>query len=283
MGQQLKHQKRRNVGLVYEVLVREVTAAVIAEDRDRAARATNIIQEHLAPGTLLGEELIVHQSAIGHRGCGSSTARRIVDELRAAGIRLSTKRERRDRAKTGLIHEINRSLGKDCFDRHRIPDYTAHASIGLVLGKGLGQRLDEGMELVRVEEALVSWLAASPSAAVPFDRDATTLAYRNAIRVFEEEIGQELTGPQRELLRERVRTDLGGNPAPLTRLYGRQRSELLKFFEGSRSDEAIVADEQMRDRLQETIVELRSPAGPPDEQALERLMLMHEIRRHIES
>ena len=281
MGNQLKHNKRRNVGLAYEMLVREVSAAAVTGDRRRAAQAAEILARHMGPGSSLGEELSVHQRVLESRGCSPTAARRIVDELRAAGIRLTARSEQRDRAKTAMIHEMNRALGPSIWD-HRIPDYKAHASIGMVLSRGLGRRVDEGVGMVQVEEALATWLSSPRPASPVFDRDATALAYNNAVKIFEEELGRDLLDEQKDLLREQVRADLGGNREPLHRTYERHRDGLRRFLERSRADKAFREDSEMGKLLEETIVELRSP-GEPTEEGLERLMQMMELRREIES
>ena len=283
MGMGTRHNKRRNVGLVYELLVREVTAAAVGGDRLRGGRAVGLIDRHMGPRSVLGPELAAHRAAFSQRGCGPAAARRIVDELRAAGIRLSAKQAIGERAKTALIHETNRLLGRDLFDRHRIPDYKVHASIGMVLARGIGRRLEEGLDMVQYEEALVTWLASPVQESRALDRDATALAYGTAVNLFEDELGRELTAGQRDLLRERVRTDLGGSSEPFRRLMEKQRDDLRRRFESARMDQAFLADSEMGVRLDEAIRELRGPTPEPTDESLERLLLMHEVRREIES
>lgn len=277
----LSHRKKRNLGLVYEFLTREVACASLAGDAARGAVALDIIARHLAEGSPLFQELSLHRQAMATRGANERLARRIVDELKAAGIRNISRRSLIEQAKSALIHEMNRGLGRDIFDRYRIPDYTAHASISILMSRGVG-RVDEGVEAAKVEEHLVSYLMSSPSEPSRCDPDATMYAYRTAIGLFEREVGRELLPEQTELLRECVRVSLGGNPAPLERVFERQRRDLYESLRVRRSDEVFQSDPEMLKRLNEAIEDLRLLPGPTDE-AIERMMLFHNLHKEIES
>lgn len=278
----LKHSKKRNVGLVYEFLIREVSNATVAGDHSRAARALQIIEGHLTEGTLLHEELSLHRQVIESRGVSERLARRIIDELKAAGLRFSTKAVLRERAKSDLIHEMNRVLGRDIFDRYRIPDYTAHASVNILLSRGLGSRIDEGVEMARVEEHLMAFLG-TVATAPQYDPDATVYAYKNAVGLFETEFGKELTGEQSSLLREYIRVSLGGNPEPFRRAFERQRRDLREVLRARKADEVFTSDPQMAQRLDEALLDLEGLTVSATDESVERLMLYHNLRREIES
>ncbi len=279
----LSHNKKRNLGLVYEFLTREIADAAVAKDRQRAANSLNIVSEHLSEGSVLFPELSLHRQVVGTRGVSERLAKRIVDELKAAGIRSSVNRTIIERSKSELIHEMNRTLGRDIFDRYRIPNYTAHASVNILMSRGLDGRLDEGVELARVEEHLVEFLTTSPAEAPKFDRDASLYAYKTAVGLFESEYGQELSAAQQELLREYVRVSLGGPIAPFERVFERQRASLCEKLRSARNDEVFKTDEGMARRLEEAIQDLSQLGGRADDEVVERVMLYHSLQREIES
>lgn len=278
----LPHNKKRNIGLVYEFLSREVAAAAVAKDNGRGARALAVVSKHLSEGSELFPELSLHRQVMGSRGVSERLARRIVDELKAAGIRGSASRSIIESAKSALIHDMNRSIGRDIFDRFRVPDYTAHASIGILMARGLGGRLDEGVEVARVEDHLIGFLT-SEKPQMHYDRDASLYAYRTAVGLFEQQFGHELLPAQAELLREYVRVSLGGNPAPFERTFERQRTELREVLRARRADEVFKADPDMSKRLDEAIGELSGLTPRADDEPVERLMLFHNLKREIES
>lgn len=279
----LSHNKKRNCGLVYEFLTREVTDAVVARDKARASRAMKIMAEHLSEGTVLYPELSLHRQVMESRGIGERLARRIVDELKTAGIMGERQRTLIESAKSDLIHDMNRVLGRDIFDRYRIPNYTAHASINILMTRGVNGRLDEGVEVARVEDHLIEFLCSPSSGGPRYDRDATLYAYKTAVGLFEQEFGKELTDGQAELLREYVRVSLGGNTAPFIRTFERQRNLLREELRVRRSDEVFKSDAEMGSRLDEAISDLSNLAARADDEAVERLMLFHNLKREIES
>jgi hypothetical protein len=280
--QKLSHQKKRNVGLVYEFLSREVAAAAVSRDSARAGRALGIVSEHLSEGSLLFPALSLHRQVMATRGVSERLARRIVDELKAAGVRASIDRPLVESAKSAMIHDMNRSLGRDVFDRFRIPDYTAHASIGILLARGFDGRLDEGVEVARVEEHLIGFLT-TDGPAVRHDPTASLYAYRTAVGLFEEQFGRELLPEQAEILHEYVRVSLGGNPAPFERAFERQRAGLRDVLRARRVDEVFRSDPEMAKRLDEAIEDLASLPVRAEDAAVERLMMYHSLRREIES
>ena len=278
----LSHNKKRNVGLVFEFLSREVAAAAVARDNGRAARALAIISDHLTEGSALFPELSLHRQVMSTRGASERLARRIVDELKAAGIRGSSHRSIVEAAKSSLIHDMNRSIGRDIFDRFRVPDYTAHASIGILMCRGLDGRLDEGVELARVEDHLLGFLTAE-GVETRYDPTASLYAYKTAVGLFEQQFGRELLPIQAELLREYVRVSLGGHPAPFERTFERQRTKLRDVLRARRVDEVFKSDAEMAKRLDEAIGDLSTLPVRADDEVVERLMLYHNLQMEIES
>lgn len=280
--QKLRHNKKRNIGLVYEFLTRTVSEALVAEDRKRAARALEIISKHLSVGSPLYEELSLHRQVMESRGISERLAKRLVDELKAAGIRFAGNSARRDAAKSALIHEMNRAFGQEIFDRYRIEDYTAHASVNILMSRGIDSRIDESVDVARVEEHLVEFLMTPAAGPVKFDRDASLYAYKTAVGLFEQEFGKELTEGQSALLKEYVRVSLGGNPAPFKRTFEKQRNELREVLKFRRNDQVFKDDQEMSARLDEAIAGLDSLDSSVEE-SVERLMLYHNLRKEIES
>lgn len=278
----LHHNKKRNIGLVYEFLTREITHAIISENKEKAAKVISILNKHLSDGTDLYEELSLHQQVMEARGSSIGVARRVIDELKAAGIRFSGQ-QARENAKTSLIHEINYTLGKDLFDKYRVPEYTAHASINILLSRGLSGRIDEGVEIAKIEEHLVEFLTSKNENSIQFDQDASLFAYKKAVSLFEQEYGAELVQDQRDILKEYIKVSLGGHINPFIRLFDKQKKSLIEILKISRSDEAFSSDEDMSKKLDEAIVELENLQASATDEAVEQLILYHKLKREIQS
>lgn len=279
----LSHNKKRNVGLVYEFLARSLADAALEGNSRRAGATIAVISNHLSEGCTLFPELSLHRQAMSTRGVSERLARRIVDELKAAGIRGSSRRSINESAKSALIHEMNHILGRDIFDRFRIPNYTAHASIGILLSRGVSGPLEESIDLAKVEDHLINFMVSEERSEVSYDPDATMYAYKSALKLFEGQFGQELDRQQSELLREYVRVELGGNSAPFERVFERQRHALKEALSIRRSDKAFLDDHEMGKRLDEVIAEIESLSLEKIDESVERMLLLHNLRKEIES
>lgn len=276
----LHHNKKRNVGLVYELLTREITSSVISGNKKNAQKALSIIANHLSESSELYEELSLHKQVISSRGSSKALARRIVDELKAAGIRLSGNKSR-ERLKTDLIHEMNKSFGIDIFDKYRIPDYVAHASVNVLLSRGFDGRIDEGVELAKIEEHLIEYISTIGDTKLAYNPDSSVLAYKKAVSLFEQEFSKELTKPQCDIIKEYVKVTLGGNVEPFLKTFEKQKKTLSESFRKHKFDEAFVSDTDMSKKLDEAIKSLSDLKAEIKDEAVESLILYHNLESEI--
>lgn len=277
----LNHNKRMNAGLLYEFLLRELAAATISEDTIRAADVLGLVRDSFGPGTALSDELAIHTTALENRGLSRSLAQRLVDEIRLAAVRLD--RRSSDLMKRRLLGEMRKLFGDDVLDRHVIPEYKAHASIGILIQSTGRRRIDEAADLARVEEYLVSFISSREPAQKRVEPEASTLAYRIAVESYESEYGKLLDSQQSELLREHVRVSLGGKPVGAAKMIERHRKSILEALKKAPLMEGVGTDSEMVKRLKEARRELESLPNDVTAETFERLMLFHDLRREIES
>lgn len=121
-----KHTKRRNIGLIYEFLVRHIIESVMREDDAGAEKAVLIIRKNFKPGTELYREWRLFNAVVKTRGVDETMANAIIRETRHAVRKYD--RTKLDTEKTKLIHEINHTLGQDVYDRP-VPDYRFFATV----------------------------------------------------------------------------------------------------------------------------------------------------------
>ena len=121
-----KHTKRRNIGLIYEFLVRHIIDSVMREDDASAEKAVLIIRKNFKPGTELYREWRLFNAVVKTRGVDETMANAIIRETRHAVRKYD--RTKLDTEKTRLIHEINHTLGQDVYDRP-VSDYRFFATV----------------------------------------------------------------------------------------------------------------------------------------------------------
>jgi len=58
----IKHNKKRNTAVVYEALLKDMTAAILKGDAERKAAVISVIKEHFSRGTVLGKDLSCYRN-----------------------------------------------------------------------------------------------------------------------------------------------------------------------------------------------------------------------------
>jgi hypothetical protein len=79
-----KHNKKRNVGVIHEQLVRYVGSAIISKDDKSAEKAIAIITKHFKPGTELHREFRLFNALVNAPMGNQELAKRVMIEAKNA-------------------------------------------------------------------------------------------------------------------------------------------------------------------------------------------------------
>lgn len=137
----IQHNKKRNVGIIYELLLRSVSAAIVENDKVRAQRALDIIEKHYSKSTELYKEYRLFNALIKSTVSDTPVAAAVLSEAKSAARRADHRKL--DHEKSILIREINHNLQDNEFYQRRIPDYRLYATVQNLLNEwSLGDRSD---------------------------------------------------------------------------------------------------------------------------------------------
>lgn len=149
------HNKKRNVGIVYEQLVFTVSRATVENDKDTANKALKIIKNYFSPGTELYKEHRLFNALVQTHVVSEALASRILEETKLASTNYDISALRRE--KSSLINEINRVFGKDKFYTTPIKNYKLFATIYTLMEEWRSNTPDV-MRRVQYESKLHEWL-----------------------------------------------------------------------------------------------------------------------------
>lgn len=125
------HNKKRNVGIVYELLLRRVSECLVNEDTKSAQQTLDIISRRFKKGTELYREFRLFRALAKSHVSDENTARSILEEAKAAARKTDLKALEKE--KSSLIREMNYSLkDKNLYFRH-VSDYKSLATIQVLL------------------------------------------------------------------------------------------------------------------------------------------------------
>jgi hypothetical protein len=126
----MKHNKKRNTAFLYECLIKELTRAIVRENKKRQRVTKNILREFFHKGSVLKNELDLYNSLLESKNLDSQFSKRLLEETRIDYNKAD--RKHIFNKQTKLIDSINKQLGHSAFSNF-IPNYKNIASIGMYL------------------------------------------------------------------------------------------------------------------------------------------------------
>src|SRR6056300_1740275 len=124
----MKHNKKRNTAFLYECLIRELTKAVIKEDKSRQTKVKGLLKEFFSKGKVLKQELDIYRSLMETKEAKEDFSRRLLQESKVDFDKLDRKAVFNEQ--TVLINKINKALGSKTFANF-VPNYKDLATLGL--------------------------------------------------------------------------------------------------------------------------------------------------------
>ena len=121
----VKHSKFKNTGILFELLVRQITLEVL--NGDTTEKAKKIVSEFFSPKTELNKELRLYELLMKEKYNSESRAEKFIDTVNEAHNRI--KQTQLHKEKYNLIKKINESFNMDDFLSSPISNYRLLASI----------------------------------------------------------------------------------------------------------------------------------------------------------
>lgn len=202
-----KHNKKRNVGLLHEQLVRHASEMTVEGKSSDAELTIKILVNSFKKGSALLKEFRLFSALMHPRVESRDVARRIIEESRRAckdhDIHALNKE------KSNLIREINHTINREDFYNQRIDDYKIFATIQALLNEWRGKGSLSPKEIVDYELFLERHLTRKdPAESLHKTENADPLIFNVMIEKFNKKYSRDLTDQQRSLLESHLEGDL---------------------------------------------------------------------------
>jgi Lhr-like helicase len=125
------HNKKRNIGLVYELLLRSISSSLVEGNQDQANISLEIMKKRFAPETEIYSEFRIFDAIMNTSIKDTSVAAGILTEAKNAIKSIDYKKLYQEKSK--LISEINKIIKDDSFYKRKIPNYREFATLGMVI------------------------------------------------------------------------------------------------------------------------------------------------------
>jgi hypothetical protein len=274
----ISHNKKRNVGIVYELLLRAVSSYLIEGKKDQAQVALDIISRHFSKDTELFKEFRLFNALAKTRVTDSAVTAIILTETKAAARRIDYLKL--DREKSLLIRDINHNLSDQMFFHRRITNYRDLATIQTALNEwSLGDRSDLSKTLL-VETKLVELLKSEPLQEQQITEEKDVKVDSLVVKLLNEKFNKKyagtLTDDQQALIRDYVVMNTSNGPGEKMIERARKiKTESLKTLdEIAKTEKNQIIQENLRDvRNRVTSLDLASL----DDDKLGKLMTLSQL------
>ena len=195
-----RHNKKRNSGLLYELLIRKISRSLVEGDNKSASISKSIVKKYFNAGTELHKEYRLINALVNVPVGSESIATAVLSEAREASKKFDSKALKIE--KSNLIREINHEFNKDDFYAESVPNYRMYATASSVIGYWRSEKHLDINTVVDYEKKLIEALS-RPTAEFKneeVDPDVDNLVVKVATNKLQKKYESKLNENQAELI-----------------------------------------------------------------------------------
>jgi hypothetical protein len=283
----IKHSKVKNTGVLFELLVRQITLEVL--NGDKTENAKNIVREFFAAGTELNKELRLYDLLLKEKYNSESKAEMFVDTVSQAHSKLNETKLSKE--KYNLIKQINEKFELEQFLSSPITNYKVLASIYKVFESKKSENYDI-KDVFNSKITLIENIIARPSIKTnkvedtkliesykQQDKDLRLLTYKILVETFNKKYTN-LDSKQKNLLKEYI-----NNISNTSKFKDYISVELPNIVSELKSIKSKIQDKVTTIKLSETIsvLEKMKMGKSVSDNQVSSIMLSYELIKELKS
>ncbi len=283
----IKHSKFKNTGVLFELLVRQITLEVL--NGDKTENAKNIVKEFFAPSTELNKELRLYDILLKEKYNSETKADKLVETVCDAHAKLN--QSSLSKEKFNLIKEISAKFDIEQFLSSPISNYKVLASIYKVFESKRAQGYDI-KDIFNSKITLIENITSKPVQKTQpaedkklietykqQDKDLRLLTYKILVETFNKKYTN-LDDSQKNLLKEYI-----NNITNTTKFKDYVAVELPKIIGELKSIQSKLSDKVTQIKLSETISVLdKMKIGKTiSDSQVSSIMLSYELIKELKS
>lgn len=214
-----KHNKKRNTAFLYEVIIRQITSALIEKNEEQKGLFVKVCKNFFSRGTILKKELDLYRAIHETYDISPDMAQKILNEAKYQYELLDKKQIFNEQTK--LINILNKISNGTVFNNF-VSDYKNLATISQIFNNNVTVK-----EKVLLESTVINKMT---STAENSEKDKMTtidsLTYKLFVKKFNEQYSNTLLSEQKELLTKYVMSFADGGTE--LKLYLNEEIERIK-------------------------------------------------------
>ena len=278
----MKHNKKRNVGIIYELLLKHISTKLLEGNKKDAKIATRLIEKHFKKGTELYKEFRLFNALAKSNITHTHTVASILNEAKIASRKLN--KETLEKEKSLLLKDINYKIADKDFYYRSIADYRDLGVVQLSLNEWRKKDRDI-KKLVDLEVRLGELMLRDKNKVNEHKYDAShsdRLVLKIMTEKFNRRYGEELTTDQKKIIEGYVFLS-DKNPSQLQEFFKVKKQEALvnlENFEDTSSNKYLLSK---LDEVREKIASL--PVKNIDDQNVVKFLtltkMISEIKKEL--
>tara|TARA_R110000787_G_scaffold26126_4_gene73220 strand:- start:611 stop:1468 length:858 start_codon:yes stop_codon:yes gene_type:complete len=202
----IKHSKFKNTGILFEVLVKRITADTLSGNDSAAIK---ILKKHFV-NTELGKEYKLYETVFKSKNVSETKANATLTTIVEASQKLNRTKLRRE--KYNLVKELKEFYNVDDLFRTKLSDYKAQAALYVLFEVYNTEKPTDPNQIIDNKVTLLEHLTTTPverdgvkedviEEFKTYDKDLRTLTYRIMLEKFNDKYS-DLTSRQKHILKE---------------------------------------------------------------------------------
>jgi hypothetical protein len=248
----IKHSKYKNTGILFELLVRQVTADTLNGGQ---SPALNIIKKFFVKSEL-GRELKLYETLTKSKKLNETRSNLLIQTLLESANKLNRKTLKRE--KYNLINEIKKHYNLDEFFKTKLPNYKTQAAFYTLTEAQQSSELISPDQIVSNKYTILEHLTLGPvnqekvkdevlQEFQTYDKDVRMLTYKILLEKFNGKYS-DLYESQKEVLKEFITSV---DSTPKLRTFYNNRIQMLKEELGALNKN--ITDKAVQIKLQEVL------------------------------
>lgn len=245
----IKHSKYKNTGLLFELLVRQITSDTL---QGKNSPAINILKKYFV-NTELGKEYKLYEQLTLRKSLTESKAELVISTLVEASTKL--KREAIRKQKYNLVKEIKNYYDLESFFKTKVQNYKIYAALNNLIENQSSDKASPSAIINNKLTLLEHLTVDAPKEPVDellseyktYTKDIRNLTYQMLLEKFNEKYDH-LNNKQKEVLRQVINSV--ENTESLKEYYNTQITELKSTLQ---SRIKTISNEVVKIKLQEVV------------------------------
>jgi len=274
------HNKKRNIGVIYELLLRHVSSELIEGRAPEAQIALDILQKRFDRNTEIYKEFRLFNALAKSTVSDTSVAAAILAEAKNAARRCNS--DDLNKEKSILIRDINYKINNDEFYYRKIPEYKIYATIQNLLNDWRKKDFSNLSKMVQSEGKVIDWLLLEKEVKGVEDHvteDVDSLVVKIMKEKFNQKYGDQLNEEQKDLIKAYIFSlsqDTGESiKEKLSEMKGDTLDNLSELEESTENQTLLEKINSVKDKIKNEKIE------EVNDQTISRFLIISQLKREL--